>query len=101
MWEIQKEDHGSVGASSAISGGKKSQTWDLVWVTGGPLETIFVKTFFQNFNHLFFSYAVSLGNKLSNSSFSSYFFQVFYLFIWLITVEPRFSVIVGYPTFLH
>ena len=28
--------------------GKKSQTWGLVWVTGGPLETIFVKTFFQN-----------------------------------------------------
>ena len=46
-----KEDHGlhsSVGASSAISRGKKSQTRDLVWVTRGPLETIFVKTFFQN-----------------------------------------------------
>ena len=46
-----KEDHGlhsSVDASYAISGAKKSQTWDLVWVTGGPQETIFVKTFFQN-----------------------------------------------------
>ena len=48
---LQKEDHGlhsSVDVSYAISGAKKSQTLDLVWVTGGPLETIFVKTFFQN-----------------------------------------------------
>ena len=47
----QKEDHGllsSVDASSALSGAKTSQTQDLVWVTGEPLETIFVKTFFQN-----------------------------------------------------
>ena len=37
----------SVRQSGSSSQGKKYQTWDLVWVTGGPLETIFVKTFFQ------------------------------------------------------
>ena len=46
-----KEDHGfdsSVGANPALTGGQKSQTWDLLWVTGGPLETIFVKKIFKS-----------------------------------------------------
>ena len=73
-WKIQmrhfgKEDHGlhsSVDASSAISMGKKSQTWDLVWVTGGPLETIFVNTFFQLKSMVFFSNTVCLLGTKTN-----------------------------------
>ena len=48
--ETRKEDDqilGPCGNVCTIHRGKKSQTWHLVGVTGGPLETFFVKKNFK------------------------------------------------------